>query len=368
MNVNTEVTEVSIVGAGPAGMLLACLLLRQGMRVTLVEKLSEPGPRFRGEILNDIGISVLERHQLLEQIAEEAVLPLKKIEYWEHGMMIRALLPEAADGNVGVHVPQKDLLQPMLDEALKHELFTYLPGHTVKELVTDEGGRTCGIVAVQQRTGQTKTIISSLTVGADGRYSTVRKLAGVENVTTDHGYDLLWARIPAPKGWMPVIRSSIEEGQQLHLFTQARGFIQIGWNIAKGSYAKLRKNSFEPFIQRLIAAFPDLEDHVREHIQSWQDFILLDIFSGQSETWIKEGLVLIGDAAHTMTPTGAFGLNEALQDAEKLAEELAASCFKQGVSVKYLKVFEQERRAVAEQLQRRQLEIEAGYTEQFSAV
>lgn len=361
-------TEVCIAGAGPAGTLLACLLLRQGMRVTLVEKLNELGPRFRGEILNDVGVSVLERHHLLERIAEEAVLPLKRIEYWEQGMLTRALLPEETDGNVGVHVPQKDLLKPMLEEALSHESFTYLPGHTVKELVTDESGRTIGIVAACQKTGQSKTIISSLTVGADGRYSAVRKLAGVETVTTDHGYDLLWARIPAPQGWESVIRSSVEEGQQLHLFTQARGFIQIGWNIAKGSYAKLRKESFEPFIGRLIAAFPDLENHVREHIQSWHDFVLLDIFSRQSVTWIKEGLVLIGDAAHTMTPTGAFGLNEALRDAEELAEELGFSLINGDLSLRQLNEFVQERRAVAEELQRRQLEMEAAYAYQFSAV
>lgn len=365
MNVETE---VCIVGAGPAGMLLACLLLRQGKRVALVEKQNELGPRFRGEILNDVGLAVLERSHLLERIFEEAVLPLRKIEYWQQGRIIRTLLPEDKEGNVGVHIPQKDLLRPMLEEAMKLESFTYLPGHTVRNLVTDGSGRTVGIVAACQKTGQSRTILSSLVVGADGRYSSVRKLAGVETVTTDHGYDLLWARIPAPEGWEPVIRSSVEEGQQLHLFTQARGYIQIGWNIAKGSYTKLRKQSFEPFIGRLIAAFPDLKNHVHEHIQSWHDFVLLDIFSEQSQTWVKEGLILIGDAAHTMTPTGAFGLNEALRDAEALAEKLG-SCFHRGeVSPGQLHVFVQERRAVAEELQRRQLEIEAAYAHQFFAV
>ena len=56
-----------------------------------------------------------------------------------------------------------------------------------------------------------------------------------------------------------------------------------------------------------------------EHIQSWQDFVLLDVYSSECELWGKDGVALIGDAAHTMTPTGAFGLNSALKDADDVS-------------------------------------------------
>lgn len=56
--------------------------------------------------------------------------------------------------------------------------------------------------------------------------------------------------------------------------------------------------------------------------QSWKDFVLLDVFSSTSDNWGKDGVVLIGDAVHTMTPTGAFGLNSALMDAHVLAQLL----------------------------------------------
>ena len=72
------------------------------------------------------------------------------------------------------------------------------------------------------------------------------------------------------------------------------------------------------FIQKLIDAFPELEETVRENIQSWQDFILLQVQSSQCQTWVKNDLVIIGDAAHTMSPTGAFGLNSSMKDAEVL--------------------------------------------------
>ena len=83
-----------------------------------------------------------------------------------------------------------------------------------------------------------------LVVGADGRFSTVRKLAEIPFEQIKHGYDLLWARIPAPADWDPTVRMALVNDEQLALFTQQGGFVQIGWNIPEGSYSELRKQSF----------------------------------------------------------------------------------------------------------------------------
>ncbi|MDO7485198.1 FAD-dependent monooxygenase [Peribacillus frigoritolerans] len=123
---------------------------------------------------------------------------------------------------------------------------------------------------------------------------------------------------------------ALVNGSQVALFSQAGGFIQIGWNIEHGSFPHLRKQHFEPFIENLLLAFPELKKVVCENIRSWQDFILLDVYSSYCETWTKEGVALLGDAAHTMTPTGAFGLNCAMKDADILAE-LISGCILQGI-------------------------------------
>lgn len=75
----------------------------------------------------------------------------------------------------------------------------------------------------------------------------------------NHGYDLLWAKIPAPEGWKPSIKMALVNGSQVALFTQAGGFIQIGWNIEHGSFPHLRKQPFDPFIEDLLFAFPELK-------------------------------------------------------------------------------------------------------------
>src|SRR5690606_2313973 len=218
------------------------------------------------------------------------------------------------------HVPQAHLLQAIIEQAKGYPTFNYLLNTTVKELIQNEQGQ---YTAVRAKQGDADlTIEAQLIIGADGRYSTVRKLAGLDVTIRDHGYDLLWARIPAPENWTPSIKMALVDGMQISLFTQAKGFVQIGWNIEKGSYPELRKRPFIPFIEKLVKAFPQLAPVVQEHIRTWKDFVLLDVFSSTTEQWGKEGVALIGDAVHTMTPTGAYGLNSSLMDAHMLAQML----------------------------------------------
>ncbi|MCP3746976.1 MULTISPECIES: FAD-dependent monooxygenase [Paenibacillus] len=355
--------EVCVVGGGPAGTLLSCLLAAQGVSTILIERQSIAGKAFRGEILNDEGQEVIQKHKLLEQIHKDYVLASTRIEYWEHQQQVKTVKPASVDGNVGVHIPQPRFLEALLKQASTYESFRYLAGTTVTTL---EGKSEQGYtgLAARDKNGHEITIDSSLIVGADGRYSTVRKLAQMPVTNIRHGYDLLWAKITAPAGWEPVTRLARVNGGQLALFSQAEGYIQIGWNVEEGSFPTLFKQSFEPFIQRLTEAFPDLKHSVHDHIRSWKDFVPLDIFSSRSDTWAQNGLVLIGDAAHTMTPTGAFGLNAALKDADVLASELLRLRQK-SYTAGDLKAFEDGRRQAVTELQERQLTMESTFHEHF---
>ncbi|MEK4512372.1 MULTISPECIES: FAD-dependent monooxygenase [Paenibacillus] len=357
-------SDICIVGGGPAGSLLACLLVQSGASVILLEKQSVIGSAFRGEILNDVGEQLLRRRELLQKIPVHSRLSLEEVQYWFDKQIVNNIVPDQPGGNVGIHIPQRDMLTVLIEEAKAYPHFTYLSGITITALMQNQQGQFNGIMA-KGKDGQIVEIHSSVVVGADGRYSTVRKLADIPLNKNGLGYDLLWARIPAPEGWRPVIRSTIVDDQQLHLFTQAGGFIQIGWNIPKGTYTELRKDKFEPFVERLIRSFPDLAEQVQEHIVSWEDFVLLDIFGGTTPTWAKSGLVLIGDAVHTMTPTGAFGLNEALLDADILCDELLNALKDNDFSEDRLRGFEAGRRLATDQRMQEQLQMEAEYRDKF---
>ena len=309
--------DVCIVGAGPGGALLAYLLAKKNISVVLIERTNQIGKTFRGEHLNEEGEAILKKYNLFKEVEKLGLLRMEKLEYWQYGEVFKTILPDPKIGHLGIHVPQAHLLQVLIEAAKEYSTFHLMLNTKVDELLQEENGTYTGVKA--SNNGEEVIIESELVIGADGRYSTVRKKADLDVTIRKHGYDLLWAKIPAPEKWEPSIKMALIGDKQISLFTQAKGYIQIGWNIEEGSFATLRKQPFTSFIEQLILAFPELEQSVRDNIQSWKDFVLLDVYSSTSENWGKKGLALIGDAVHTMTPTGAFGLNSALKDADYFA-------------------------------------------------
>ncbi|WP_338471955.1 FAD-dependent monooxygenase [Niallia sp. XMNu-256] len=365
MNEYDYQADVCIVGAGPGGALLAYLLASHGISAILVERNSHINKEFRGEHLNEVGEDILHRYGLFNELEKIGLLRMQKVEYWDQGKVIKTILPTPSIGHVGIHVPQNHLLGLLLKKSKPLSDYTLLLNTRVVGLIK-ENGHYSGVTAVSDN--KEIRIKSSLIVGADGRFSTVRKLAEFPVTKIPHGYDLLWARIPAPNQWEPTIRMALIDDEQLALFTQYGGYVQIGWNIPEGSFPEIRKGPFEPFIHQLITAFPELEETVRENIRSWQDFILLVVQSSKSETWVKDRIVIMGDAAHTMSPTGAFGLNSSMKDAETLFQLIYQKGSIDQIGDEELKRFEEIRKGDVEVLQSTQFEREASFGKQFALV
>lgn len=356
--------DVCIVGAGPGGALLGYLLAKKGISTIVIERHTGIDKEFRGEHLNQDGERVLKKYGLYDQVEDAGLLLMERVEYWAHGKVIKTVTPGVGDSHVGIHVPQKNLLSVLIRASKPYQNLKLLMGTKVTELIFNEFGCVTGLKAT---TGEQEvTITSKIVVGADGRFSTVRKLAEMPFTKITHGYDLLWAKILSPAKWEPTIKNALVNGAQLALFTQAGGFIQIGWNIKEDSYPTLKKQSFEPFIEQVIKAFPELTETIRTQIQSWDDFILLKVQSCHCPTWVKDGLVIMGDAAHTMSPTGAFGINCALLDADVLADVLSEALDKQNLSAAQLKGYEEARRDHTEKLQQQQMVKETTFQDNFN--
>lgn len=356
--------DVCIVGAGPGGALLGYLLAKKGISTIVLERHKGIDKEFRGEHLNQDGERVLKKYGLYDQVKAAGLLLMERVEYWQDGKVIKTITPGAGEHHVGIHVPQKNLLSVLIQASEPYQNFKLMMGTKVTELMFNDTGCVTGLKAINDE--QEVTINSKIVVGADGRFSTVRKLTEMPFTKKTHGYDLLWAKIQSPANWEPTIKNALVNGNQLALFTQAGGFIQIGWNIEENSYPSLKKQSCEPFIKQVIEAFPELTETIRTQIHSWDDFILLKVQSSYSPTWVKDGLVIMGDAAHTMSPTGAFGINCSLLDADVLADVLSEALDKQNHSAAQLKRFEHERRDHTEKLQQQQREKEKTYQDNFA--
>lgn len=355
--------DVCIVGAGPGGALLAYLLAKANISTVLLERHHDINKEFRGEHLNEEGEAVLEKAELFSKLEKVGLLYMDKVEYVMDGKVMKTIIPSDKTNHVGIHVPQKNLLTLLLNEALLFPSLRVMMNSRVINLIQDSTGKAEGVTAVID--GKELVIKSKIIVGADGRNSTIRKIANFPYTPIRHGYDLLWARIPAPNNWEPTIKMALANDSQLALFTQFGGYIQIGWNIEENSFPQIRKRSFDHYINCLVRAFPELEDTVKKSITSWKDFVLLKVESSKSDTWIKNNVVLIGDAAHTMSPTGAFGLNSSLKDAEVLANVLEKA-LKESKGSYILSEYESMRRDAVENIQQEQLNREASFKQHFS--
>ncbi|MDO7485199.1 FAD-dependent monooxygenase [Peribacillus frigoritolerans] len=166
-------SDVCIVGSGPGGALLAYLLAKQDISVVLLERHSEVSREFRGEFLNDEGEGILKKHGLFESVERLGLLRMEQIEYWHDGRIFKSIFPEWPVDHVGIHVPQNHLLTAILNEAEKLDSFQLMMNTRVTGLMQNEMGRFTGVKA--RNGGNDLEVQSPLIIGADGRFSIVRK-------------------------------------------------------------------------------------------------------------------------------------------------------------------------------------------------
>lgn len=319
--------SVLIVGAGPVGAATAFLLARRGVPVTLVERERDLERVFRGEALMPTGMDAL--HQMGLGAAVNA-LPWRPLDSWEVFLDGREIMhidePSAELGDLALRVvPQAQLLRLLIDSARSASpAFRFVDATTARDVVRDAAGRVRG---VRVSTPKRESLLEAdLTLGCDGRASTLRRRADVALELLPESYDVLWFKLPAPEGL--AARAPIQifaSGPDAALaYVSWDGRLQIAWLIEKGSWSELRERDWLPAFLRLLT--DELAAHVRARVSELEGPSLLDVIVGRCPRWSAPGLLLLGDAAHPMSPVRAQGINMALRDAIVAANHLVPAC------------------------------------------
>jgi len=341
--VNRFQTDVAIVGGGMVGAALACLLDHQGISVTLIEQ-QLPAP-FSPEQPHDLRVSALSpaSRRILESVdgwrgvEQRRACPYRRMRVWEQRGFGDASFDAAGSGEeVLGHIVENRVVQLALWDRLAARdavsicapaqitELRYLPSGS--ELQLDNGDR----------------IHCRLLVGADGARSRVRAAAGIGVQAWDYPQQALIAYVATAAPQQDITwQRFVPPGPQA-LLPLSGHHASLVWYERPDEVARLLQLDEESFLDQLRARFPAELGEV-QRLLGRASFPLR---RQHALRYVDHGVVLVGDAAHSIHPLAGQGVNIGLLDAAVLSEVLAAAR-EQGESLgerRVLARYEQRRR------------------------
>ncbi len=320
---DVQQTSCCIVGGGPGGAMLALLLARRGVPVTLLEMHKDFDREFRGDTIHPSVLEVLDQIGLAAPLHEipHTTISGTTIQFANGPFRPFALERLKTKFPYILMIPQSRFLEFITSKAAKYPQFRLVMHAQVQRLVEEDGI----VRGVRYTTDDGwHEVRAPLTIGADGRFSQVRRLAGIEPIKSAPPMDVLWFRLPrlpedpqVPGGAL----GGIGRGR-IFIVLGRTGYWQSGLVFPKGHYQELRGQGIEAVRKSIVEIEPRFAKNA-EHLTDWQQVSLLSVEANLCPRWYQKGLLLIGDAAHVMSPVGGVGINYAIQDAIIAANVLA---------------------------------------------
>ncbi|MFF8712655.1 FAD-dependent monooxygenase [Streptomyces sp. NPDC015184] len=323
-------TSVLVVGGGPIGLALSCLLSGHGVDHVLIEAhpATSRHPKARGvsarsmEIFRRIG---------LEEAVRAAGLPPEQVHFYRGRDLVdpdhvrTGLARESEKGPEPTPSPglicSQDVLEPLLLRRAEELAGSRVRFGTRLVSFTDDGSGVRAVVE-ERATGRRGGVRADWLVGCDGAASAVRAGAGIamEGPTGLGRY--LSIRFEAPLGRVVADRASAS----YFLTVPGRGgFMAVDndrhwiyqYPLGADAAADPTDHRLLAGLVRTAAGIPDLDVTVRDTMTWRMDARLAD-------TYRRSRVLLAGDAAHVIPPTGGHGMNTGIGDADNLAWKLAA--------------------------------------------
>jgi 2-polyprenyl-6-methoxyphenol hydroxylase-like FAD-dependent oxidoreductase len=345
-------TACCIAGGGPAGMMLGFLLARAGVSVVVLEKHKDFLRDFRGDTVHPSTLELMHELGLLEEFLK---LPHSKV----HEISLQIGDDRVAVGNfehLPAHckfialMPQWDFLNFIADHAKSYSSFDLRMCAEATDLIFD-GGRVAG-VQVKMPEDEIQ-IYADLTVGCDGRHSTLRERAGFKVENLHAPMDVMWFRISRKRTDPDNVVAHVEAGRMLVMLNR-NDYWQCAYVIPKGTIDEVKAAGLDKFRNAVGDISSFLGERLHE-IDSWNEVKLLTVEVDRLVGWCRPGLICIGDAAHAMSPIGGVGINLAVQDAVAAANILTEPLSHGTLTIETLEKIQQRREFPTRVTQRLQI-------------
>ncbi len=310
--------EVIVIGSRVAGATTALLLARKGLKVLAVERAAFPSDTLSTNNIQLPGVARLERFGLLGQLAAAGTPAIRRVRFDPGPVVLEGSFP-CFEGVDAVYGPRRTLLDTLLVEAAREAGAEVRERFVVDEL-TFSDGRVTGVRGRSHR-GSEVVEHAPLVVGADGKHSLVAKAVKAatyeEQRPLSFGYYTYWEGVPL-------------DGGEIY----GRGRRLIGaWPTNDGlvmTYVAWPADEFHVFRRdlegNLLATLDlagDLGERVRAGRRAERIYGSADLPNFFRRPY-GPGWALVGDAGLTLDPITALGINDALRDAELLADAITA--------------------------------------------
>jgi 2-polyprenyl-6-methoxyphenol hydroxylase-like FAD-dependent oxidoreductase len=346
--------RAAIVGGGPAGMMLGLLLARAGIDVVVLEKHADFLRDFRGDTIHPSTLELLHELGMLDEFLKRPHQQARRIRgvIGEEEFLVGDFSRVPAHCKFIAFMPQWDFLDFIAERARRYPTFKLRMQAEVTDLI-EENGRVAGVRATTPE-GPLE-VRAELTVGCDGRTSTVRERAGLEIEDLGAPIDVLWMRISRRAGDPEQLVGRFNRGIVFVMIDRGE-YWQCAYVIRKGGFEEVRQQGLAAFREHIARIAPFLRGRLDE-LDDWEKVRLLTVMVDRLRRWHRPGLLCIGDAAHAMSPVGGVGINLAIQDAVAAANILAGPLSAGHVSDDDLENVERRREFPTRMTQRLQLFI-----------